>query len=484
MLYTVKVTTKYNPLNIRSGPSTGYDVAGTKQIGATFDVNDSKIENGWTWYRLTDDWEGGYWCCAKAPYHDYNYLTIIEDKTNAPSVQAEPIRYPVENAATGVYDLNPDRWTQFADLFDASGKLPPYDERIESVALKNYRNGVTNGEELTRFKDTVPDSYETDYSFVKKNVNILHYNLNLNHHDNAYELNQDYFKYYDRFKVCKPEMELAKTYSHVFFTRPDLNLLDKGTGQLQGSGSDNPLLSSDPNFLYLWNTNPNVIKSLTKDYSNDNDFNLFLSSRVASFEITDEVLETESVGENLSGFKVTYGKSNYQSLTAGTFNVSFNEDNEFTVYKTMKAWTEYISAVFLGKLKPKDSYMIEKIIDYAASAYYFVCGPDGETILYAHKFVGIFPTNVPASTTSWSRGNVCVSKDPTIQFAYSFRESINMMMLAEFNEQTKNIRRYSKIYDPGLAGTGNTFVGAPFVDVISVGGGRKIFKLRFKPIDN
>ncbi|WP_171567733.1 hypothetical protein, partial [Brevibacillus sp. MCWH] len=148
-----------------------------------------------------------------------------------------------------------------------------------------------------------------------------------------------------------------------------------------------------------------LILSLTDHFSNSHDFHPYLSNTANSFELSDEFIKTVEHGETLTGYKVQYGKNNIESNSSGSFSISYIDDAEFNIYKTHKAWIEYISRVYRGEVTPKRDYIQKKILDYTVSVYYFICGPDGETILFWSKYFGVFPTNTPSSASSWSKGS-------------------------------------------------------------------------------
>lgn len=473
MLYTVKVTGQDpRPLRIRTGPSISYKQVGLKYIGETFDVDDISQSGGWTWYKIVGT---SNWCCAQEVGIKYPYLQIIADKTPKPKPPEPTPPPPAPTPPPIDYDgLN--------DLLNNGKRLPPYDTKFNSELATNVETEDIGGEELQPMNEENARSRSTSYSlyadtsFVKSNIDIVKKNMNMNYHTNFNELNDDLFTKFNRFKINFPDYNLSKSFAYVFFTRPDLNITnEKGTAL-------NSQVSNDPYFSDIWNTNRNIVAGLTKKHSLLHSFHPFLSNVCASFEVTDEIIKTEDVGENFVGYKVIYGKNNHESLTAGTFNMTFVDDKELTIFKTNKLWTEYISKCFKGILVPKKEYKRDRILDYACSVYYFLCAEDGETIIYGHKYTGVFPTNAPASITSWSKGSHLNTPEVTIQFAYSFRESMNLLTLAEFNLQSASLpKKAANIYNAQLGMTGNTFAGAPFVEVIQDASGKIKYKLRHRP---
>ena len=475
MLYTVKVTAfDPRPLRNRTGPSIAYKQIGLKYVGETFDIDDISQGGGWTWYKLVGS---NSWCCAQEPGINRQYLVIIADKTPKPA-PPEPTP-PAPTPPPIDYDgLN--------NLLNNGRRLPPFDTKFDTELAVNVETQDFGVSELKPVESDEPMARTggrsreynlyADTSFIKSNIDIVKTNMNINYHNNYDELNDDLFTKFNRFKINFPDYNLSKSFAYVFFTRPDLNITNEKNTTLHSQ------VLNDPYFSDIWNTNRKIITALTKNYNHVHSFHPFLSNTSTSFEVSDEIIKTEDVGENFVGYKVMYGKNNHDSLTAGTFNMTFTDDRELTIFKTNKLWTEYISKCFKGILVPKKEYKVNRILDYACSVYYFLCAEDGETIIYGHKYTGVFPTNAPASITSWSKGSHLNTPEVTIQYAYSFRESINLLTLAEFNLQTSAIpKKAANIYNPQLGMTGNAFAGPPFVEVVKDSSGKVKYKLRHRP---
>jgi hypothetical protein len=238
-------------------------------------------------------------------------------------------------------------------------------------------------------------------------------------------------------------------------------------------------LINDPTYYYLDQSDQELMTSLTEDFSKSHDLNPFLSNLAASFEISDEYIKTIEHGETLTGYKVQYGRHNIESRTAGTFNINYVDDKNLSVYKLHKAWVEYISRVYRGALSPRRKYIQKKVLDYATSVYYFVCGPDGSTILFWSKYYGAFPTNIPSSANSWSKGSMIKVPDYSISYSYSNKEDFNPAILVEFNENSRGEFKYKKAFIPEIGQAGTSFSGNPFIESVTENG-QGAFKLRFR----
>lgn len=343
----------------------------------------------------------------------------------------------------------------------------------EATGLKSFNNNQ-------RFPKVYPGTnvlnYGTDYSMIEDNLKTIRKNMNVS--PNQFQIRDSLSHQFNRFKTAFPDYHLNKSFSHVFFTRPDLNLFNGMAGKLTLSDQ----VKNDPLFYFLFNNYAATITALSQRFTTDHPFIPFLSNAANSFEVGDEFIKTQEHGETLTGYKLQYGMDNIQSNTAGTFIISYTDDMNFSIYKIHKAWIEYISKVYRGEISPGRHYILRRIIDYACSAYYFVCGPDGETILFWSKYFGVFPTNTPASASSWSRGSSVKMPEFNINYAYAFKEDYNPLSLAEFNLINRDNRlnkQYKKMYEPILAQTGIAMSGAPFIETVKDAYGRYQYKLRF-----
>lgn len=285
---------------------------------------------------------------------------------------------------------------------------------------------------------------------------------------------------YNRFKVANAENVLSKSFAHVFFIRPDLNILThNGAGNLVLADT----VKDNPSLYYAIKHSPELLNDLIHSNGYGHDFMFTLSNAVNSFEVSDEYIKTETYGESFTGFKIPIGKHNYESQSAGTFNINYTDDRDFHIYHLHKIWTDYISMLFRGQVIARDNYIRNKILDYASAVYYIVTAEDGETIIFWTKYYGVFPTNSPSSVTSWSKGNLLKNPEFGINYAYAFKEDFNPLTLVEFNMHSpkQSTYKYVKSYEQELLGTGQTMVGAPFIETLN--GTLDVpytFKLRFR----
>lgn len=284
---------------------------------------------------------------------------------------------------------------------------------------------------------------------------------------------------YNRFKTPDTNLAHNRSFTHVFFTRPDLNLLNY-------TGGANAQVKNHSEAAMLWRRNPDLFKLLT-DYrrcQDSNNFNMLLSTQVTSFDIQDEQLSTTEAGKSWGNYEMIYGEE-YSGRAAGEFGCNFVETNDYSVINLLKLWITYIYNVKRGAwapsynlfgtnggvaLTPNASHVYSKTLDYASSAYVFKCGPDGEDVLYWSKYFGVIPTNTGASALSWEL-NKPIGDTPNlnIRFRYSFKRDMSPISLIEFNSIANIIGQseatYENAFNVNYAHTSRPYVGPPFIEM-------------------
>lgn len=291
------------------------------------------------------------------------------------------------------------------------------------------------------------------------------------------DLYEKLFTRYNRFKLAMPDDGLSRGFGHIFFTKPDCNVYGESGRVL------NDKVKANANFQYAYCHRKRLLDCLSQNGS-ANDFMLFLSNKAEEFSLNDESLVTDTQGQTFKKNQIAFGKSNTESKANGEFSIKYTDNRDLDIFHLHKLWTDYISNVYLGYWYPKKEYLWQKILDYACSCYYILTAEDGETILFWSKYYGVFPVNVPSSSYSWSKGNVITSPEPSITYQYSLKEDFNPMALIEFNLNSKvsGSTKYLRTYDPKLGGSGYTWGGSPFIEVVKGKDGDSdyYFKLKFK----
>ena len=372
--------------------------------------------------------------------------------------------------------INPKQLTMSSDDGIAFGNVTNNTiKRTTDVSSTEllYNTGWVDG-----MQDLVtPMVYDTRFinnlKIVEKNLNII------TSADSLAKLRRNMVENFNKYMMDFPDLELPKSFSHIFFTRPELNLYNDNGNSLISK------VANDPVFYYLDSNDRPLLKTLTKQFSSKHEFNPFLSNMARSFETSDEIIDVVEHGETYTGFKVKYGRHNIRTRSSGEFSISYRDDKDYRVYKLHKAWTDYISKVYRGELTPKREFIRDRILDYACTVYYFICGPDGETILYWSKYTGVFPINTPSGASALSNRNSPVKfPEFNITYEYAWKEDFNPLALAEFNMNSTKVTQNSQVaasanYEPVLNGTGKTFAGVPFIQTITENKQYK-FKLKYR----
>lgn len=317
-----------------------------------------------------------------------------------------------------------------------------------------------------------------------------------------------YFLYNRYQNIDGGNLAFNRLTTHIFFTRPDLNLLYNGK---TGSGLILDEIKNFADAFLIWQRNPNIFRLLTDcdrtGESSPNNFNLLLSNQITNIEFKDENIETVKSTPNWKDYQIEYGGS-YKSRGNGELQCTFLETDDLAVLDLFKLWTMYIDNVTIGTWKPSynlhrgkkdepkvsinspfDSHIYTRTLDYAASCYAFKLSPDGEEILYWTKYYGIIPKSFTLSQLNYTKGEVqSAPLQITVNFAYSFKRDLSPISLLEFNkvsninDDSANAKSvYESNFDESfdevnpdgtvnrVAGvrSGVPLVGAPFIAIYS-----------------
>lgn len=509
------VTTRTSPLNVRSGPSTSSPVIGSLPKGSTVVLTEiTEVIAGCKWGKHTALGRVGYSCVWASNLGTCITVTPVDGTTSttpeSTPVEEEPVD-PVPETDWSVYagngvngitaDQNVDSFRSSAVMYDDQ-RLPVSAQYSESIPSSTFKKGVVkttsvqpapvnqwdSPEYVQNSKGWPPvvgrtssGRYIYDYSLDYGDFSDQLSHLDIYNNMTKRTVRSAYLAdstNYNRFKTANPNTVLSRAFSHVFFLRPDLNIL-------QRSGSDWGLadgVADKSQYYYIWKSNPTILKELVRDTYPNHDFMLTFSNAAKSFQLSDEFVETDTAGQSYLGYKVPYSKTNATSKINGSFDVEMSDNRDLDIYRTLKIWTDYMSDVYRGIITPQDKYVLQRQFDYTTVAYYIMCREDNETIIFWSKYYGVFPTAAPSSFASWTSGTMLNKPTFTVPFQYAWKEDNNPVSLVEFNKQSQVASRYfyKKSYNPALYGVGTTYVGHPFIEtVIDSTEGDYIFKLRF-----
>lgn len=465
MPYNIQVTVS-SGLNYRTQPSTASGKkVGSYPKGTKLYCNTKTKTGDETWYQVASN---GYWVCGYQPKGGW-YIKGLDGSASSTNT-SKPVQ---TQSSSKVNSSNSSSYSGGA--FNANNINPTYEGSATGLNINSTGVNSAVAGSLSVGGRMEPENYAIDTSWTKQYVNIIKRNHNI-YVQGDENIMKSQFEHFNRFKQEFPDLALDKTFAHVFITRPDLNIF----ASTSKTSALHPQVAKDPNCYYLHKTRPEILTCLSKNHSANHHFNTFLCNKAASFEVSDEFIKTGEMGETFTGHKVSFGKNITESRTAGSFSIQYQDDKELNVLKMHKIWVEYISKVYRGEWSPKQSYMTDKILDYPVSVYYILTAGDGETILFWTKYYGVYPTNIPSSTLSYSKGSMVQMPEYSITYQYSFKEDFNPLALAEFNMNSKGGGfTYNKIYEPTLLSTGRTFCGSPFIDTVNTNG-EYAYKLRFR----
>lgn len=246
----------------------------------------------------------------------------------------------------------------------------------------------------------------------------------------------DFLRYYHIY----PDEEASGFYEYVFIVRPDLNIISDETLLLNNVDST---IGSDPVFNWLNQDSPGLLLQLCNsaykvsgNRGRTHDFLSFLVGRTESYSVSDYSLSSYEDSQVFTGYKFVYPGNALSSQSGVSFSLSFRDDKDIHITKMFYAWCYYIDGLLRGNFAPKSKYIGTKVADYMTSVYYIVCGPDASEILFWQKITGAFPTSVPLNILSMNAGGGFEAPKVDIPFSGAAVESLNPMILTEFNHNT------------------------------------------------
>ena len=267
---------------------------------------------------------------------------------------------------------------------------------------------------------------------------------------------------FNRFYSVFPDMEMPTDLkSYVFFTRPEMNLVGGST-----SLSNQPTIriaddnKHDTRLQYLAAMNPEIMYMLTEDYSNEHQFIPYLQSRAESLQIPDYQIRTSEFTVPFFSYKFTYPTVTNESITGGTFDVTFREDSELRITKLFQFWIYYMDAIMKDKMKPSRTHILDNSYDFMCSVYEIITDPTSEKILFWAKYTGCFPTSVPLSNLSHNLRSTVENK-VSVQFSYMMVEAMEPRVIMDFNNNSTSATNYAPIYDESFGMVGESLVGSP-----------------------
>lgn len=495
------VTTRTATLSVYEQPNLKSNMIGTLDNGTYLTITETKIIESVMWGRFSCDGFTNAWVIVKHPSVNYYYINLNQDAT-AGSIMASVSRGTAklitnQSSTSAQYtSVTTEVQGGIVKTVDSTKTTTEYTRNLTlDVARQNPKASGTStpsamppdiiqndmGYPLLKGYNSVKHRYEYDYAtdysdtITMSNLEKVRNSVNIYNADPSTLFRWNSEKY-NRFKIQNPNEILPKTFSHVFFTRPDCSILN-----YQGNGVStlHQNVEGSPLYNLRYKNSKELLYSLVTNCGWDHEFMMYLSNRVIGFELKDRSLETDTYGKTLRGNSIIYGRNTEKSKAAGEVSITFAEDVQLHTLQLHELWLDYIDGVSKGRYTPDNTYIMNKSLDYASSAYYILCGPDGETVLYIAKFYGIFPTTVPDSILSWQRNSTVTNPEISISYGYSWMEIDNPSLIVDFNSHINyGTYTYERSYQPDILSTGTTWVGAPFIESRSENG-NTVYKLRF-----
>lgn len=346
----------------------------------------------------------------------------------------------------------------YSDYYDNSS----HDTKADEAVQNNSR---------LDFKDSDIEVHDEDYS------NML-YGSTLTAPE---DMLNNRFNKFSRFGYLDPTHELVTgTREYLFFSRPDLHLVETGEPNKMYSK-----LKNIPFFIEAFNRYKLSYYSLqqyfggkagTRDYGGvnidfSNKFIPLLSNMVTStFDLPDITATDVLNNQNLYQINTSYREGSIASDLQYDFTLEFKDTKYLDVYMLFKIYDEYFRAKYMEEIMPtRYDYIINKIYPEALSIWKVIVDDTGR-IMYWAKATGCTPMSVPRGTISNIEGNIKFSVNWKAQFVKDM-DPINLAELNYLTSRSMNISAYSSSITGAIANWGKanriddskTWVGLPLV---------------------
>lgn len=260
-------------------------------------------------------------------------------------------------------------------------------------------------------------------------------------------------KYHDtfyRFRRIDPYFMVEGGFEYLFFTKPDLALLDNrgeltvtATNDTNIYGLDTDKMvggaNSVPYLRRLWEdgykkTFADLCASYHGQYGSSCPFVRILSNRKTSnMDIPDIVVNELETAQNMYGTRIFYPTSSMKSDEDTEFSIEFEDTQYLEIYHFFKAYDVYRQMKWLGVMSPQQHYIDNKILHDHMSIFKFIVASDGETLLHWSKATGVYPKSISRSAFSelQDKGGLKI----TVTFKLSgWFEDMEPAILVDFNQ--------------------------------------------------
>lgn len=254
---------------------------------------------------------------------------------------------------------------------------------------------------------------------------------------------------FSRFPFIDPYNTMGVTHEYVFFTKPDLHLLNTSTKRLARA------LQNYTFFTDVYERYYHLLEQLQSSANTYSSAFMNLLSNTLRGELDIPELEAENdleTGANVYGTKITYRGNSYAADQEHNFSLEFEDNKYLEVYMLFKIYDEYCRLKNIGMIdfSPSDSddahwiqYTLNKVLHDQFSIYKFITSDDGMNLIYWGKYTGVYPTGAPRNAFSNMDGG---PQKLTVSFKAQFFRDMDPSILAEFNRigiYTKNRYYYA-----------------------------------------
>lgn len=331
-----------------------------------------------------------------------------------------------------------------------------------AIVSKNSKN-----QPITIFSDDITDISDMGDVFQSNNI-----------------YNRKDIRWYDRFNrfgCLDPFNAVTNTREYLFFTKPDLHILEPNTYNL------NPELSNQPYFIELFNRYPETINQLQfsaglQRYPFMNILSNSVKNTLDMPEITTDDTDTSAT---IYGTSITYRGDGWSSDEAHEFSLEFEDTRYLEVYQLFKAYDEYERLKRMGIVTPPDIYQIPKVngVSYNPylknkelhdqfGVYKIIVDEDYQTILYYAYLCGVYPKTVPRE--SFSDIRVDNGLRHTVSFRAQFVDDMKPYILINLNRLVQqnifgenSAPNYVEVYNSNTKMIDGRWATAPYIVKVS-----------------
>lgn len=289
------------------------------------------------------------------------------------------------------------------------------EEKYKNGQKTTSFKGVNGIDRKTVFEDFVKEALKTQGI-----VDTL--SVDTNWHDKFAR-----FGYYDPYNA------LTGCREYIFFTRPDLNLLNE-SGKLTKSEDKEPIEWDLNNNEYLSEMNERYPYLLEQWTNTKGPFmNMITNAARSTLELPGATSKDVETAGNIYGSKITYRGTSWSSDEQFDFNVEFQDNKYLEMYHLFKIYDEYERLKAIGQVAPKSIYRKNRVLHDQFTAFKMVVGPDGRELIYWGRATGCFPTSFPRDAFSNMTDMLTDSLKFSVSFRAHFARDLNPSILAHFN---------------------------------------------------